>query len=70
MSSIVIDDNGIQNIRQNVGNDCDQENVIDFEIYSSIWISVILNTVTGVCVLSALVLGWGILTYRVRIQNW
>ena len=72
---MVIDDNGssmatsIQNIQENSGN-CDQENVLDFTILSSIWISVILNTVTGVCVLSALILGWGIVKYRVRIQNW
>ena len=75
MSSMVIDDNGssmatsIQNIQENAVN-CDQENVLDFTILSSIWISVILNTVTGVCVLSALILGWGIVKYRVRIQNW
>ena len=72
---MVIDDNGssmatsIQNIQENAVN-CDQENVLDFTILSSIWISVILNTVTGVCVLSALILGWGIVKYRVRIQNW
>merc|ERR1711918_151663 len=76
MSSMVIDGNGssmatsIENTKQNTGNDCDQENVVDFTILSSIWISVILNTATGVCVLSALIVGWGIVKYRVRIQNW
>ena len=75
MSSMVTDDtsssmiNSIKNIQEESEN-CDSENSIDFTIFYSKWISVILNTVTGVCVLSAVIIGWGIVKHRARIQNW
>ena len=76
MSSMVTDDTSssmiysIKNIQEESEKNCDPENGIDFTIFYSKWISVILNTVTGVCVLSAVIIGWGIVKHRARIQNW